>query len=258
MLKDAPIHASLATKDLAQARSWYADKVGWEPALEPPGTLVFQVGESFFTVYESEYAGTAKNTVMNWVVADLRPEVRRLRGRGVTFEEYDFGEFKTLDGVMETPDGNANAWFKDADSNIVGLIQDPAVSRTGAVAAMLAAADLGRAKAWYAEKLGFEPIQVFEDIVLNYQSGDSRFGVYKTDYAGTARNTVGIWRFEGVRPEVERLRARGVVFEDYDFGLEGKTVDGILSDEQGNVIAWFKDSEGNILGLTEDTGELSS
>ena len=258
MLKDVPIHPSLATKDLAQARSFYADKVGWEPALEPPGTLVYQVGQSFFTVYESEYAGTAKNTVMNWVVPDLRAQVARLRERGVKFEEYDFGDFKTVDGIMDTPDGNANAWFKDVDGNIVGVIQDPSVADAGAVATMIAAADLARAKAWYAGKLGFEPGQEFEDIVVNYKSGSSQFSVYKTEFAGTAKNTVGIWRFEGVRPEVERLRARGVVFEDYDFGPEGKTVDGVLSDEQGNVIAWFKDSEGNILGLTEDTGELSS
>ena len=258
MLNDAPIHPTLATKDLAQARAWYADKVGWEPALEPPGTLVYQVGQSFFSVYESEYAGTARNTVMNWIVPDLRAEVARLRERGVAFEEYDFGDFKTVDGIMDTPDGNPNAWFKDADDNIVGVIQDPSVTDAGAIATMIAAADLARAKAWYAEKLGFKPAQEFEDVVVNYKSGDSQFSVYKTEFAGTARNTVGIWRFEGVRPEVERLWARGVVFEDYDFGPEGKTVDGVLSDEQGNVIAWFKDSEGNILGLTEDNGELSS
>ena len=134
----------------------------------------------------------------------------------------------------------------------------PSVITAAPVHPSLAAKDLAKAKAWYAGKLGFEPVQEFEDIVVNYKSGSSQFSVYKTEFAGTAKNTVGIWRFEGVRPEVERLRARGVVFEDYDFGPEGKTVDGVLSDEQGNVIAWFKDSEGNILGLTEDTGELSS
>ena len=257
MLKDAPIHASLATKDLAQARSWYADKVGWEPALEPPGTLVYQVGQSFFSVYESEYAGSAKNTVMNWIVPDLRAQVARLRDRGVVFEEYDFGEIKTVGGIMDTPDGNANAWFKDVDTNIVGVLQDPGAPPDGLVATMIAAADLARAKAWYADKLGFQPAQEFEDIVVNYKSGSSDFSVYKTEFAGTAKNTVAIWRFEGVRPEVDRLKARGVVFEDYDFGTEGKTVDGVLSDEQGNTIAWFKDSEGNILGLTEDNGELA-
>ena len=125
MLKDAPIHASLATKDLAQARSWYADKVGWEPALEPPGTLVYQVGQSFFSVYESEYAGTPKNTVMNWIVPDLRAQVARLRDRGVVFEEYDFGtEGKTVDGVLSDEQGNVIAWFKDSEGNILGLTED--------------------------------------------------------------------------------------------------------------------------------------
>lgn len=256
MLKDAPIHPTLATSDLARARAWYSEKIGLEPALEPDGVLVYQVGETFFTVFVSDFPGTAKNTVMNWVVADLRPEVRRLRGRGVTFEEYDFGDFKTVDGIMETPDGNANAWFKDGDGNIVGLLQDPAAPRTGAVSTMLAAADLGRAKAWYAEKLGFEPIQEFEDVILNYESANSRFGVYKTDFAGTAKNTVAIWRVADVATEVGVLKGRGVVFEEYDFGDDGKTVNGIMTNPDGEVIAWFKDSEGNILGLTKDNGEL--
>ena len=252
MLKDVPIHPSLATKDLAQARSFYADKVGWEPALEPPGTLVYQVGQSFFTVYESEYAGTAKNTVMNWVVPDLRAQVARLRERGVKFEEYDFGDFKTVDGIMDTPDGNANAWFKDVDGNIVGVIQDPSVADAGAVATMIAAADLARAKAWYAGKLGFEPVQEFEGFVMDYKSGDSRFNVYKTEFAGTAKNTIGVWRLQGIRDEVARLRGRGVVFEEYDFGDEGKTVGGIISNDEGDQSAWFKDSEGNIFAITED------
>lgn len=45
------------------------------------------------------------------------------------------------------------------------------------------------------------------------------------------------------------LRSRGVVFEDYDFG-EMKTVNGLLS-VGGYKAAWFKDSEGNTLELTE-------
>ena len=45
------------------------------------------------------------------------------------------------------------------------------------------------------------------------------------------------------------LRSRGVQFEDYDFG-EMKTVDGLLSVD-GYKGAWFTDSEGNILELTE-------
>ena len=53
---------------------------------------IYKVGESFFTLFETQFAGTAKNTVMNWSVADVKAEVARLRERGVAFEEYDFGE----------------------------------------------------------------------------------------------------------------------------------------------------------------------
>ena len=190
---------------------------------------------------------------MNWVVRDVRAEVTRLRERGVTFEEYDFGEFKTVEGIMETPDGNANAWFTDLDGNIVGLVQDAAVPAAGGISTMLAAADLDRAKAWYADKLGFEPFNEMPGFVLDYRSGNSRFEIYKTDFAGTAKNTVAVWRLAGIRDEVGRLRARGVAFEEYDFGPDGRTVGGILSEGESDVNAWFTDSEGNILALAEDS-----
>lgn len=254
-ITSASIHPSLATKDLAKARAWYADKLGWEPTIEPPGILVYELDgtRSAFTLFETPFAGTARNTVMNWVVPDVRATVSRLRERGVAFEDYDFGEFKTVDGIMEAPDGFQNAWFKDLDGNIVGVVKDAAVPTSGAITAMLPAADLDRAKAWYAEKLGFEPANVMPDFVLDYRSGDSRFEVYKTEFAGTAKNTVAVWRLAGLRDEVGRLRARGVVFEEYDFGPEGRTVGGILAEGESDLSAWFTDSEGNILALAEDT-----
>jgi catechol 2,3-dioxygenase-like lactoylglutathione lyase family enzyme len=256
-INGAPFHPSLATSDIARAKAWYADHLGWQPAREFDDLLVYQVGESFFTVFTTEFAGTARNTVMNYVVADVRATVGLLRGRGVAFEDYDFGDFRTVDGVMEDPGGGLTAWFKDADGNIVAILQDASVAAPGAIAGMIAAADLGRAKAWYAAKLGLEPFQEFEGFVLDYKSGDSRFNVYKTEFAGSAKNTVGLWRLKGMREEVARLRGRGVVFEEYDFGEWGKTVDGIMAADDGETIAWFKDSEGNILSLAEDRGELA-
>jgi catechol 2,3-dioxygenase-like lactoylglutathione lyase family enzyme len=258
MLTDAPFHPSLAVKDLGRAKSWYADKVGWRPTAELEGLGIYKVDEAFFTLYESEFAGTAKNTVMNWSVDDVRAEVARLRERGVTFEEYDFGEIRTVDGIMSDPNGGLNAWFKDLDGNIVGIISPgpnaPALDPGATITAMIAAADLDRAKRWYSQ-LGFEPDFQFPDVLATYRSGPSTFTVYKTEFAGTAQNTVGVWRFEGIREEVARLRGRGVVFEDYDFGEWGKTEDGIMADAEGDQNAWFKDSEGNILALAEDRGE---
>jgi hypothetical protein len=54
---------------------------------------------------------------------------------------------------------------------------------------------------------------------------------------------------DDIEAEVAGLRARGVVFEEYNLpGL--KTVDGIANTNAGRA-AWFKDSEGNILGLIQ-------
>jgi hypothetical protein len=45
------------------------------------------------------------------------------------------------------------------------------------------------------------------------------------------------------------LLSKGVVFEDYDFGEDFRTVDGVLVSPDGEKTAWFKDPEGNILAL---------
>jgi catechol 2,3-dioxygenase-like lactoylglutathione lyase family enzyme len=48
---------------------------------------------------------------------------------------------------------------------------------------------------------------------------------------------------------VEQLRSKGVVFQDYDMPEIGlKTVNGI-AEVEGSKAAWFKDTEGNIIGL---------
>jgi catechol 2,3-dioxygenase-like lactoylglutathione lyase family enzyme len=260
MLTDAPFHPSLAVADLAKARAWYSDRLGWDPVLEPPGTAIYQIGESSFSLYEPEFAGTAKNTVMNWSVNDVRTEVKLLRERGVTFEDYDFGEVKTVDGVMADPNGGLSAWFKDLDGNIVGIISagsgGPPLEPGAEISGMIAAADLDRAQRWYGERLGFKPTFTMPGFLASYKSGPSMFTVYKTEFAGTAKNTVGVWRLKGIRDEVARLRGRGVEFEEYDFGDGDKTVGGIMSDAEGDVNAWFKDSEGNILALAEDRDDF--
>jgi len=251
-ITEAPVHASLAVEDLERARQWYADKLGWEPTWEAAGLLNYQVNGADFTLFETPNAGTAKNTVMNWNVPDVTPEIERLRANGVEFEDYDFGEFKTVDGVMTDPSGGKSAWFKDSEGNIIGLTSSPQDTRPSSVSPMIAVADLDRAKAWYADTLGFAPMFEMPGMLAGYPSGSTTFTLYQTEFAGTAKNTVAAWRLKGLVDGVARLRERGVEFEDYDFGDGDATVDGILSDEDGPVNAWFRDSEGNSLVLIED------
>src|SRR5262245_41209321 len=141
MLKDHDLHATLATRDVVQATHWFADKLGWQPALRVEGYARYDVGPTAFAVYESASAGTAGNTVLYWIVQDAAAEVRRLRERGVVFEDYDFGEWKTVDGVMTDPGGSHTAWFKDADGNIISILDSPDARETDVVGAMIASSD---------------------------------------------------------------------------------------------------------------------
>ena len=116
------------------------------------------------------------------------------------------------------------------------------------VMGVLPAADLQRARAFYKDKLGLEPVEVREDGVV-YQMSTGSFLLYETPNAGSAKNTQLCWITEDVEAEVAELRGRGVVFEEYDLpGL--KTENGIAVAE-GIKGAWFLDTEGNILCLSE-------
>lgn len=263
MLSDYPVHPSLATSDIATARDWYAQRLGLEPFLEFPTLLAYQVGPTVFTVFETPAAGTAQNTAAVWRVPDLRAEMARLRARGVAFEDLELGgDDRTIDGISTTidPFGETvrNAWFRDGDGNWISMVEqsDHPGETPGemGVGLALAVKDLARARSWYAEKLGLEPLHVLEDELV-YRQGATSFTMFEAPSAGTAKNTVGVWRVADLRSEVGALRSRGVEFKDYEIGGVG-TVDGVYADPDGDELAaWFSDSEGNILGLAEDHGE---
>ncbi len=119
------------------------------------------------------------------------------------------------------------------------------------VYATIPAADIARARQWYEEKLGLTP-RSGEAMGLIYElGGGTGFLLYPTSNAGQAPNTLATFSSEDVSADVAGLKARGVVFEDYDFpGI--KTVNSVAS-IGGRSAAWFKDSEGNILAIGESS-----
>jgi catechol 2,3-dioxygenase-like lactoylglutathione lyase family enzyme len=125
----------------------------------------------------------------------------------------------------------------------------------GTVTANIPAADLDRARAFYADKLGLEPTSEIAGEVLMYATrGGTPFSVYRTDFAGTAGHTLAQWHVDDVDAEVRDLRAKGVTFETYDMpGTQWQ--DGVATMEGMGKAAWFKDSEGNILCI--DSGMTS-
>jgi catechol 2,3-dioxygenase-like lactoylglutathione lyase family enzyme len=121
-------------------------------------------------------------------------------------------------------------------------------------ATRLPAKDLERARRFYSEKLGLEPIEERPG-GLRYRCGGGSFGLFASAGAASGTHTQMGWDVADIEATVATLRSRGVVFEEYDLpGL--KTVNGIARIEGnypskgvGERAAWFRDSEGNLLGL---------
>lgn len=123
------------------------------------------------------------------------------------------------------------------------------------VAARLPAQDLARAKSFYRDKLGLTPSEERPG-GLRYQCGNGWFSLFESAGVPSGNHTQLAWEVDDVDATVAQLRARGVVFEEYDLpGL--KTVNGIAEvagnyPSRGGVgekAAWFRDSEGNLLGI---------
>jgi catechol 2,3-dioxygenase-like lactoylglutathione lyase family enzyme len=122
------------------------------------------------------------------------------------------------------------------------------------VATRLPAQDLQRARAFYSEKLGLDPDEE-RDGGLLYRLGDSEFGLFQSVGKPSGDHTQMGFEVDDIDAVVDGLRRRGVVFEEYD--LTGvTTVNGITEIEgnypskgKGERAAWFRDSEGNMLGI---------
>ena len=117
------------------------------------------------------------------------------------------------------------------------------------VYATLPAADLDRAKAFYAEKLGLVPTSEAPGGIFYRCGGNTRFFVYPSQGAASRTHTQMNWTVDNLEIEVDGLKARGVIFEEYDLP-NLKTVNGIATNGRIKT-AWFQDSEGNLLGLVQ-------
>jgi len=127
----------------------------------------------------------------------------------------------------------------------------------GRVATRLPAQDLDRARRFYAEKLGLEAVDERPGGLL-YRCGGTDFALFRSAGASPGTFTQMGWEVDDIETVVAQLRQRGVVFEEVD--LPGfRTKDGIADidgnypskNARGERAAWFRDSEGNLLGIGE-------
>ena len=124
MITNHAVQSTIPAKDLARARKFYEEKLGYKPdKVSPDGVFYKSNGCASFFLYETPSAGTAQHTLLAWETTHLDADMKDLRSRGVKFVEYDMPGLKTQDGVATTPDGTKAAWFKDSEGNILGIAQ---------------------------------------------------------------------------------------------------------------------------------------
>jgi catechol 2,3-dioxygenase-like lactoylglutathione lyase family enzyme len=121
--------------------------------------------------------------------------------------------------------------------------------------ATLAVSDIAAARRFYEDTLGLTPIEggPGDPSAVVYRSGSSAVLVYESRYAGTNEATAASWAvgedFDGI---VHGLRDKGVTFERYD-DLPDTTRDGDVHVTGELRSVWFKDPDGNILNVVNQT-----
>lgn len=136
-----------------------------------------------------------------------------------------------------------------------GISEGRTMTLTSArVAARLPVQDLDRAREWYSQKLGLDPVEEREG-GLRYLVNGVEFALFLSQGGSDGAFTQLAFSVDDIAAEVADLKSRGVVFEEYD--LPGIVTTNSVARIEGNYPskgsaeygAWFKDSEDNMLGI---------
>jgi catechol 2,3-dioxygenase-like lactoylglutathione lyase family enzyme len=124
----------------------------------------------------------------------------------------------------------------------------------------LPAQDLERARAFYRDKLGLEPVEERTG-GLRYVCGPSEFHLFSSAGAPSGESTQMAFEVENLEATLADLRGRGVAFERFDmpgFDVRGDTItapDNYPSKGTGELGTFFYDSEGNLIGIAQPVRE---
>ena len=119
------------------------------------------------------------------------------------------------------------------------------------VMAMVAVSDLSKGKEFYSGTLGLKEVGENPGGVM-YECGGSTLFLYPSPgSAGHNQATSASWVVDDIETEVAVLKEKGITFEYYD--IPNATIENdIYTVMPGMKAAWFKDPDGNILGLASD------
>lgn len=124
MLKIKRVAPAIPAQDIKRARQFYEQRLGLKPATEEAdGGAMYIFGETGFLLFQSMGKPSGDHTQMAIEVEDVAAAAKELQNAGVKLEEYDYPNFKSKNGLVDMPDGEVGAWFKDTEGNLLGLTQ---------------------------------------------------------------------------------------------------------------------------------------
>jgi catechol 2,3-dioxygenase-like lactoylglutathione lyase family enzyme len=120
----------------------------------------------------------------------------------------------------------------------------------------LPAQDLERARAFYRDKLGLDPVEE-RGGGLRYLCGPTEFHLFSSSGTPSGKSTQMAFEVEDLEATIADLRARGVRFARFDmpgFDVHGDTItvpNNYPSKGTGELGTFFYDSEGNLISLAQ-------
>lgn len=124
MLKIKDAQAAIPAQDIKRAREFYEQKLGLVPAeTQPDGGAQYAAGNTHFLVFPSRGKASGDHTQMGLEVDDINAAVTELKSKGVKVEEYDYPDFKTVNGIVDMGEMGKGAWVKDTEGNLISLLQ---------------------------------------------------------------------------------------------------------------------------------------
>jgi catechol 2,3-dioxygenase-like lactoylglutathione lyase family enzyme len=125
-----------------------------------------------------------------------------------------------------------------------------ALLRNALICATVSTRNLQRAKRFYEETLGLKATLSDERRGVYFVAGSgTMLNLYEREHS-TPEGSAATFLVENLEDVMLDLRDRGISFEEYDIP-DLKTEGGVYSDETGFKVAWFKDPDGNIIGLEQ-------
>jgi catechol 2,3-dioxygenase-like lactoylglutathione lyase family enzyme len=244
----------LASTDPDRLRAWYERAFAARP--NPDGFLEFG-GVAVLIDHRDDIAASCVEpgrVILNLHVDDARAAAAHLATLGVRWvAELELRGDAWFAALLD-PDGNCVQIIELTDAYWAARGRSSALSRAK-VSGRLPAQDLERARRFYADALGLEPVEERPG-GLRYEGAAGSFALFASAGRPSGEHTQLAFEVDDIEATVRELRERGVRFEEVD--VPGMiTVDGIAevdgnypsSGTTGERAAWFRDSEGNLLGI---------